>query len=363
MSGTYQPSVLQNVGIGLEDTPGVPVPPTHRLGAMNLTPAVQLSTENFGPLGMKADTMVIVNQEWSQTSISGKPSYNEIVWPLSSIVGQVEPTQLEVEIAETGPVMDLLDVWDWEFDEDVFNVADPATFTVHVAGRNGYRERIPHVVLTDLGINLSRTTTDLTGTAIGHVFDTGGDGFDPLDLEMVDLVPILPRHINVYMDTSPENLGNTQLLEPYVANFSIGQRFNPDWPLRRDLPSFGGVIDLKPAVQLQLQMQRDATGMSPLSRLRNGQPLFIRIEAEGPVITTYTHTPTVGDPTEVEVRYRYRCDFCGVGTAPSDGDIQGNKTIQWTFVSIYNNDWGFPWRFSVRNKVPGLEAAVSASGS
>ncbi len=360
MSGTvYQPTVLQNVGIALEADPGVPEEPTHRMGAMNIVMAPQINTENFGPMGMKADTMVIVNQEWSQSSLSGKPTYDEIVWPLSSIVGQVEPTQLEVETSESGPVTQLVDVWDWEFDEDVFDVADPATFTVHTLGRGGYRERVPHTVLTDFGIDFSRTVTNLTGTAIGHAFDTGGEEFDPQELAMLPLVPILPRHISVYMDTTYENLGNTQLLQPYVANLSIGQRFNPDWPLRRDLPSFGGVIDLKPAVQLSLQMQKDATGMTPLGRLRNGQPTFLRVEALGPPILTYTHTPTVGDPVEIAVHYRYKCDFCGFATAPADGEIQGNKTVTWTWVSTHDNDWGFPWRFAVRNATPSLLAVGS----
>lgn len=354
-----QSAILQNVALGFEEDPGTRVPVTHRMGALQIDPAVQTSDEEFGPLGIKANTTVILNQEWVSASLSGKPTYPEILIPLSSIISKTEPVQVEVEVDESddpSPTTDTVDAWDWTFESNMFDVDDPQTFTIQQRGQGGYAQEFGYGLITDFGFNISRTATDLSGTLIGHAFQTGVAPFDPTLMAMLDLVPILPGQVSVYFDDSYENLGESLMEVPYVANWAIGQKYGPDWVLRRDIPGFARHIDLKPVVTLQLTMQRDALGMSPLGRLRNGQLTFIRVEAIGPVIDTYTFTPEVGDPEEREVRHEFVLDFAGIGRTPSEGELGGNKTVQWTFTNILDSANAFGYRARVRCGVSSLTA-------
>lgn len=77
---SVQARVLETTQIGVEETPGTAVPATVKLASVTVEPQTDIDVEMYGPQGIKTDTISILNRERSSASLSGKPTYNELVY-------------------------------------------------------------------------------------------------------------------------------------------------------------------------------------------------------------------------------------------------------------------------------------------
>lgn len=172
-----------------------------------------------------------------------------------------------------------------------------------------------------------RTLTGSFGslTAAGTIaLAAGVVGVTPTSIA---LQPVLPTEVSVYLDTSGATLGNTKLTRAFTAEWKIGNRFSPLWPLNSAVSSFAATIETAPEATLALTVEADAAGMGPLTAMRAGTKQFIRIQAVGPIIAgIYPWTLTL--------------DMCGLVSEVGEfSDEDGVYAVQWTFAAAYDSTW------------------------
>ncbi len=158
----------------------------------------------------------------------------------------------------------------------------------------------------------------------------------------VALQPVLPTEVSVYLDASAAALGNTKLTRAFQAEWKIGNRFGPLWPLDSDNGSFATTIETAPEATLTLMVEADEEGMGPLAAMRAGTKQFIRIEAVGPTIaSTYTWELTL--------------DLCGLVSEIGEfSDEDGVYAVQWTFAAAYDATWTKALTVALQNTLAGL---------
>src|SRR4051812_5843849 len=78
-------SVFNEVQFGVEVTAGTAVPANKLLVSTGIDLRPQGESQVFAPPGSKFDTLVAPNKLWSTGAISGIPTYEEIVYILSTI--------------------------------------------------------------------------------------------------------------------------------------------------------------------------------------------------------------------------------------------------------------------------------------
>ena len=86
-------TIFQNVQIGIESVAGTPVAANRKLLACSIVPKIRTEADAFRAMGNKYPSFVTINKEWSEHSIEGRPTYNEILYLLSSLLSQPTPAQ------------------------------------------------------------------------------------------------------------------------------------------------------------------------------------------------------------------------------------------------------------------------------
>lgn len=324
--------VFEGAQIGVETVYGTSVAANKKLQAMDITLSPAGEVDVYGPQGQKYDTLSILNREWATGDVGGRPSYTELQYPLSSV--------LTTAVITTPAGGTLSRDWDWT----PANTAPdtPKSFTVERGQPGaGLADKVTGFVLTELGFTFSRTGgVDMSGTGIARALQTGQTlTSSPTALA---LTPVAPGQVSVYVDDTFAALGTTKLLRDFSAEFRIGDRFAPVWPLNAALTSFDAVIETKPTTSLALTLGNDTVGQGYLATMRGGAKKYVRIEAVGPII-------------ETTIPYLFRIDACVVvADAPSGGDVDGLSTLDWTFTPIYDATMGAAFTVKLRNTATAL---------
>src|SRR5678816_261508 len=79
--------VSEQVQIGVESTAGSAVAPTVLFQGLDVTLDTAIEYDEFSPMGQLPGALVAPRQESSTGSISGFPTYTEVVYPLSNVLG------------------------------------------------------------------------------------------------------------------------------------------------------------------------------------------------------------------------------------------------------------------------------------
>lgn len=317
----------------VEATPGTdPGTGTKLMGALNFDLAVEADLDVFGPMGQKFDTLSVLNREWVSGGVTGRPTYTEIIYPLSSIMAT--PITTTPGGATTAR-------------QHVFEISNASadaykTFTLERGQQGaGLGEKSTNVALTELGITVSRDSgMDMSGNAIGRAMTTGVT--TDAAPTAIDLVPIMPGQVSVYLDDTAAGIGTTKLLRDFEIEWRIGDRRAPIWPINAALVSYDGTIETRPAPTVRLTLGNDTVGQGILTTMRNGAKKFVRIEAIGPLI-------------ETTITYKLTIDAClVVSTAPGRGDTNGLSTLDWTFRIARDATWGHACIITVVNNLASL---------
>jgi hypothetical protein len=314
-------ALTQVVQIGVEAVSGTPVPANKRFQTMGIEPTPAVAIDQFRPAGTKYRHMTALNKEWVTAPMSGKGSYTEIVYPLSSWV--------------TSPVITAAGTsFEWVFSPQTSLEDNPKTFTIE-HGSSVRSDRIDNAIFNDFGMTFSRDAVDISGALFGRAME------DPFPLTpgatSVDLKPILPGHVSVYMDEDAASLGTTKLHRLTNANFTGSGRRAPLWVVDAALSSYATNIETEPTVSLSLTLEADAEGMALLTTMHNGDRKFVRVECIGGLI-------------DATVPYSLILDFSGEITGTGGFSDQGGLyAIEWTFTAIHDATWGKAYEFTVVN--------------
>lgn len=319
-------SVFQGVQLGVETTPGTAVPANKKLGSLSIQPSIRSESSVFRPMGTKYATVVAQNREWIEASLEGQPTFDEMIYPLSSVLTTAAVTQPDSVGAPSAYL--------WTFDPKSSAADTPKTFTIE-QGDAGRAHRFAYGIVSELGLEFSRSGIGLSGSMLGRRLQDGVTlTASPTS---IPLIPILPTQVNVYMDNTAAGLGTTKLTRNFAANLSIGDRFNPVWPLDSSLNSFAATVEAEPTATLEMNMAVDSQWDGILTALRQGDTKFIRIEA-------------VGGTIAAAVNYRFTIDLAGKVSDVGDFDDEdGVFVVPPTFEIVHDGGWGRALKVEVVN--------------
>lgn len=185
----YRETVRQRIQYGWESTLGTAVTASKRLRSVHIAPQPNPEFKMFKPAGEKLDSEQIMNKEWSTSSISGQPCYNELGALLSMLSG------LPTSFGTVGQRQEHYFRFDNRGEQKGRSITcvygeDPSTIDVFgtpgVAFNRG--SRVKGFNLAELGIELSRAEAGLSGNMFGHrieldyAMDAGADDVQTLTI-------------------------------------------------------------------------------------------------------------------------------------------------------------------------------------
>jgi len=324
----------QVVQAGLEGAgaPGVKVAATRRLASLSIAPKMEAETTAFRPKGVKYPTVQAANKVWSSAEVSGTPTYDEIIVPLSSVFTLPVVTNIMDGVTPTP-------AFKYVFTPKSSGADAPTTWTVESGEANG--EVFTHGLFTDFDLDVSRGEVTLGGTMIGQRLLT--DQVLTAGLQTPDLVPILPGQFSIYMADDVADLGtgagtDKQLTKVVSLHPQAGSRFNPAWFLNASNASFSTYVEnAEPDFSVDFLAEADDDGLALLAALETGATKFLRLEAIGPVLASMTDFPGL---TEDET-YRLTWDLAVKVTDPGDfSDEDGVYAVGPTLAVVHDGDWG-----------------------
>lgn len=384
--------------IGVEVTPGTPVAATRRLVSMGLPLSPSREIQEFRPPGFKFTTGHVETRQWSEGSIGDGSglSYNEVQYPLSSLLSKVTPVQqgttvlprstavplgniyrpstantfmYEVTTAGTTAATEpaglaglttvgasIADgtatvtnvglasnaVYDWTFDVSSFSRDNIQTYTIETGdSETGRSYRAPFAFFTGMEIGSSRAgevsvSGDLVAAKRSSFTLTGGTA-------SYDIIPATPSHLNVYMDNTAAALGTTQLDGNFSSNISLTDRASQVWFHGRQYQGPAGRVETPPDATFELT-QADGTEVDDmLLALTNGARKFFRFEFKG---------QPIGNST---VKHELRWDVAGtIGDAESWDEEENVWAATVPFAAEHDGTWGRAMRVRLRNGIAAL---------
>lgn len=326
-------TVTRVVQVGVESTPGTSVAANKQLRSIAIDPAIQTGLQTLRQIGGKFPIASALGREWVEADLSGYLTYTEIVYLLSSVLKSVTPTQISPPSGTA---------YRWTFTPAQSSEDTVKTYTVE-RGSSARAHKFVYGLVTGLRLTIRSTDrgiVELGGTMLGRSLQ---DGITlTASPTTIEVVPVAGGAVNIYLDTTAASIGTTQLTRVLSAEFEISDRFGPVWTLDSSQTSFAAHVETEPRVTLRLTLEADASGMGPLTAVRNGDKRFIRVKAVGPNI-------------EVGNDYLFQLDMCGlVSEVGNFSDEDGVYAIEWTFQATHDSTWGKALEVQVVNKLSAL---------
>ena len=322
--------ISQAVQIGAETTAGTAVSASKLLNSMSFEPGVEFEATEFRPMGQKYRSMVVPAKEWMTWTIGGPAAYGEIVYPLSSIL-----TTTTASASDTSARI-------WTFTPAARTEDTVKTYTIE-QGSSVRAHKSTYGIFTDYNLEFTRNGVEQTGTVMSQRLQDGITmSSSPTAVEEK---PIIPTHVDLYIDSTSAGLGVTQMTRAFRVAVNIGGRFGPVWPLLSSATSFSSHVETEPTVEVELRLESDATGMGFLTQARAGDTRFVRVKC--------TSTELAGAAT---LTYELRVDMAMKIKAVSSPveDEDGVAVVNYTGAIVYDATWTKALEARVINKVTAL---------
>jgi hypothetical protein len=318
-------SIFQTVQIGIETTPGTAVPANRKLLATSIIPSVKTEGEAFRAIGNKYPSFVVVNKEWSEASIEGKLTYNEILYLLSSLLSQPTPVQQGATTA-----------YKWTFTSNTSAEDAGKTFTVEQGDANS-AWRAAGVKVSGLEFTFSRNEVTVSGSAIGGQIETG----ITMTSSPTSMTPrpILPAHLTFYMADTQAGLASAQALSRgFAMTWSLMDKNSLVWAVGQSPV----LIESEPKLEAKLSLATDSTGLGLITTMRNGGTKWFRVRAEG---------ATIQNP----YKYTFQIDFpAQIVEVGEFGDEDGIYLVEYTLTMVHDPSWGKAFQIEVVADVQAL---------
>lgn len=324
-------SLDQVTQIGVEGTKGSGSASTmYKLQSFGLMPSLQADVTSYRPKGWKYPTETVLGKDWTTASIDGDAyaTYTELIFIFNSILESVTGSQIATSTA-----------YEWIWNPNSSGADSVDTHAVE-SGDSNTAETWAYNLFTAFTLEATRDEVSISGDTLGQDLSKGGSlTGSPSTLE---LVPVQPGDISIYMDGTSANLGTTQLTRVLSYQYSISERFGPAWFLDASESSWSEETETEPTAQVTLKVEADSTGMGLVDTLRNGDRKFIRFLAEGADVDAGNlYTLQIDTALEVvDVN-----DF---------SDEDGVFAIEYTFDIIHDDTWGQAQQVKLINGVSSL---------
>jgi len=305
---TERASVFERLQIGAEATNarGTSVSAAKVLPSLSVVASPQLTTSRFRPQGRKLDSLVVPGQRWTEGSVEGRLTYNEIIYPLASLLGNVSPT------TPSGAT----NARQWSF---AMNPDGPATYRSYTmeTGSSTRAAKFTHAVFSALNIDFSPTEITLGGTVLGQKYTDGITlTANPVDIA---LMPVDPNDVTIYVDDTAAGLGTTAMERVFAASLGITGVYGPVWTINAAESSFASLVETAPDASLNITFAADAVGMGFLGVFEDGATRYVRVEAAGPEIES-------GQDYTLTIDMAVKCE--AVSLADQDGVLGAAWTMR-----------------------------------
>lgn len=308
-------TVTQVVQFGVETTPGTSVAANRSLPSFMLNTSIEGDFTEMTANGVKFPTGYAPGKEWSSAKVSGQPTYDELLYPLVSILKSVSGVQVSSTTAYT-----------WTMSPDSDGPDTIRTFTVE-EGSAERAHKFLFGVFDELTLKGDRSKVELSASMLGRAV---ADGITLTSSPtVIAQVPILPKHISIYSDDTSGGLGTTKLTRVLSWEFALKNRFGPLWVVDAAQASWVEIVEQMIDCTVKLRVEADAEGMGFLTEMRAGTKQFLRINAESNVLAG------------TAVPYELIIDACGVISEPPGeiGDTDGVYAIDLTFKAVHDATW------------------------
>jgi hypothetical protein len=327
-------TIANGVQIGAETTPGTGVAAGKLLNYLSLEPGINIGFNRFRPMGSKVAGAITPNQDYTEWSVSGQGTYSELVYPFCSVLNNVSPSTVDTSARL------------WTFEPAARSEDTVKTYTVE-AGSATRAQKASYVLFNGIEVTFNRSDgITLGGSAIGQQIQ------DNITLTAtptaIEDKPILPTHLDIYVDSTSAGLGTTKLTRDFNAVFRVQDRFGPIWPINSTLASFGAHVETEPTVQIELTVAADTQGMGFLTNARAGETRYIRLQAVAP-------GASYGFAGATTATYQLHIDMAGkISAINAFDDNEGVKVLTYTFDAVYDATWAKYLSVRIQNKVTAL---------
>lgn len=327
-------TVAQTVQIGKETTPGTGVAAGKLLQYIGFALNPTVETVEFRPAGSKANSTVLPAKDYTPFDISSDVgSYSEIVYLFSSLFKDVTATTVDT----TGK--------QWLYEPNARAAETKARYTIE-QGDSTRAGKATYGMVTGLELTFTREGAgmSLSGAGVAQQYQ------DNIALTgsptTVEEAPVLPMHINVYVNDTFGAIGTTKLTRDFTAAWRCNDVAAPIWPLNSANASFASDVELPHLVELELTAMADTAGMAFLTQVRAGATKYIRLEAKSTVLA--------GSATEF-----YKIWIDGAYKVREVGgfeDVEGAKCVAWNLGAVTDSTFSATafQRITVVNKVAAL---------
>lgn len=325
-------SITQVMQWGAEATatPGTAVPAGKLMTSLMLEMGAKVNMDRFRPSGYKYATIVVPGKDFVEGRLTGSPTYTELVYPLSSLLGAAT-----IATPSGGT-----NSRSWTFAPSSTANDAARTFTVEL-GSSVRAQQFAYGLVTGLTMTFDRDKISLGGSMLGYAMT---DGFTMTSTATaISLVPILAKQMTVYSDATSGSLGSSTLTRVLSGELSITNKYGPLWVVNAANASFVTHIDIEPQARLRLTVEADSGGQAHLANARAGTTEFVRLQAVGDVIEAGTIT------------YKNTVDLAGKIIEISDfKDDQGVYAVDYTFDIVHDSGWGKALTWETINSLTGL---------
>lgn len=318
-------TIFQTVQIGIETTSGTPVAANKKLLTTSLVPSVKTEADTFRAMGNKYPSFAVLNKEWSEASIEGKLTYNEILYLLSSLLSQPTPVQQGGTSA-----------YKWTFTSNTSAEDAGKTFTVEQGDANT-AWRAAGVKVSGLEFTFNRSEVTLSGSAIGQPLETG----ITLTASPTSMTPrqVLPAHLSFYMANTQAELDTAQkLTRGFSMSWSLTDKNALVWPVGQSPV----LIESEPKLEAKLKLATDMVGLGLIATMRTGATKWFRVKAEGDTIgSTYKYTFQIDFPAQISEVSEF-------------SNEDGLYLSEYTLAMIHDTTWNKAFQIDVTTDVQTL---------
>jgi len=269
------------------------------LGAAGIAFQPQVETRTIRPSGAKFPTAVQLAREWMAMAISGDATYEDLLYLLTSAIGNGVET--------TGTALFKV----------LQNTVDNVEYFTIRKGDATEGEQTMDAVVVDFGIAFSREAVELSGSMIGRAMtmDVAQPALSYLPVSAID-----PNDICVYWNqTSADGTAPAKLTRALRGAWNIAGRQNPLWVLDCAQSSYIAVVEgSEPSITATVQVEADDNGLNFVDYLRTADDGWLEFRINEPADPKYASFKThamvanIGELGDQDGVYAYEVGFEGV---------------------------------------------------
>lgn len=260
--------------IGVETTPGTAVDADKLLKSLSINLGPTVESQAHPSHGSKFSGNSVVHKHWSSGTVEGPLSFNDIIYPLSTLFTPPTPT------TPSGGTLSR----EWKFIPLVQGNETLKTLTVE-AGDSTAAEIIAGVAVQGLTFDFAADDVTINGPVIGRKPEVGTLTAAPTALPQI---LASARGIDVYLHSALGSLGATlfanKLTDAKSGSFSIGEKLVPNWVHNTSYESYKDLVETRSELTANYLTEHNAQSRAIYADLGDNSLQYLGIRITGPII-------------------------------------------------------------------------------